>query len=53
MDNKLDDQFLLIPASIEDKNQTSDEKMKKYDFSLDKIKKVLKQVLVHNQNSFP
>ena len=53
MDNKLDDQFLLIPASIEDKNQTSDEKMKKYESALDKIKRIIKQVLFQNKNYSP
>ena len=53
MGNKLDDQFLLIQASIDDNNQASDEKMNKYYSALDEIRTLIKQVTVHYQNSLP
>ena len=49
----MDKQFLLIQALIDGKNQDYDEKMKKYESDLDNIKKLLKQVLIQNQNSSP
>ena len=47
----LDDQLLLMQASINGNNQASDEKIKTYDSNLDKIKTLLKQVMIQNQNS--
>ena len=49
MFNKLDNTFLLIEDSIDDKKLASDVKMKKYDSDLDNIKTLFKQELVHNQ----
>ena len=57
MDNKLDYQFLIMQAMIDDNRQVFDEKMKKYDSKLDKQDskldkptKIVKKSMYQNQN---
>ena len=45
-ENKPDDHFLLTKSLIDGNKKSSDEKMNKYDYALDKTKKILKQGLV-------
>ena len=49
----MDYQLILIKYLIDDNNQNSDEKMKKYESALDKIKRIIKQVLFQNKNYSP
>ena len=52
-ENKPDDHFLLTESLIDGNKKSSDEKMNKYDYALDKTKKILKQGLVQNKNYSP
>ena len=50
MYNTLDFQFLLMKDLIFSNKQADTEKIKKHDSEIQKIKILIKQMMVHNQN---
>ena len=56
MDNKSDDQFLIMQDTIDDNRQATDYKMKTYDSNIDKLTVLIKNIdemMGQNQNSIP
>ena len=56
MDNKSDDQFLIMQDTIYDNRQATDYKMKTYDSNIDKLTVLIKNIdemMGQNQNSIP
>ena len=50
MDNKSDDQFLIMQATIYENRQPSDDKMNIYESKLDKLTEMIESMMVQNQN---
>ena len=50
MDNKWDEQFLVMQDFIDDKRQSSDDKMKIYDSKLENITAIIEKMMGQNQN---
>ena len=46
MDNRSDNQFLIIQATIGASRQDSDDKMKKQDYKIDKFKALSENIMV-------
>ena len=50
MDKNSDDHFLIIQATIGDNRQASYDNMKTYDSKIDNLMKMIKKMMVQNQN---